>query len=56
MADITNLFKATLKTVRTRLKSQGAKLEPDKSILGNKKKPSDFSSKAQRMVRSDVRE
>ena len=50
MADITNLFKATLKTVRTRLKNQGVTVEPDKSILGNKKKPSDFVVKSKQVV------
>ena len=55
MADITNLFKATVKTVRARQKAQGVNLGPDKTILPTSNKPkSQFAGKAKDVVRIRV--
>lgn len=51
MCDITKTFKATVKTVKTRQKSQGLKVEPDKSILHTKNR-SEFSQQANNVVKS----
>ena len=50
MADITPLFKATVKAVKARLKAQGEISHPDKSILGSAKQKSEFSIKAKNVV------
>jgi len=50
MADITPLFKATVKAIKARLKAQGEVTAPDKSILGTSKQKSEFSVKAKNVV------
>ena len=51
MCDITKTFKATVKTVKTRQKSQGVSLGPDKTILGvARSKGSEFSLQANNVV------
>lgn len=50
MSDITNLFKATIKAVKTRLKTQGVTTGVDKSILPVNRQKTDFSTKAQQVV------
>ena len=49
MADITNLFKATVKALKSRLKAQGLITGPDKSILPSKKS-SEFGSNSKLVV------
>ena len=51
MTDITNLFKATVKTVKLREKAQGTAVGPDKSILPTHKQKSEFSTHAKDVVR-----
>eukprot|EP00914_Ancora_sagittata_P000681 GHVO01001829.1.p1 GENE.GHVO01001829.1~~GHVO01001829.1.p1 ORF type:complete len:135 (+),score=7.71 GHVO01001829.1:150-554(+) len=48
MTDITNLFRATVKTVRTRQKID--KQSVDKSILGSSKKRGEFAVKSRNVV------
>ena len=50
MKDITELFKATVKTVRSRRKKAGLKVDVDKSILPVKKEQSKFTKKATDVV------
>lgn len=50
MTDITNLFKATVKTVKLREKAQGTAVGPDKSILPTHKQKSEFSTHAKDVV------
>ena len=52
MADITNLFRATVKTVKIKEKSLGSTVQLDKSILPNQKTKSEFSSNAKNVVRN----
>lgn len=49
MSDITNLFKATIKTVKTREKLLNASLV-DKSILPKSGKKSEFTQSAKNVV------
>ena len=54
MADITNVFKATVKTIRVREKNLGAVTGPDKNILSPcRKTKSEFTTNAMEVV-SDV--
>ena len=46
MKDITNLFKATVKTLKSRNKAQGINSGPDKTIFPSSKKCSDFGVKS----------
>ena len=51
MTDITNLFKATVKTVKVREKVQSSvNLGPDRSILPTHKSKSEFSVQAKDVV------
>ena len=50
MKDITNLFKATVKTLKSRNKAQGINSGPDKTILPSSKKCSDFGVKSKLVV------
>ena len=49
MAEITNLFKATVKAMKSRHKAQGLNIGPDKSILPSKKN-SGFASNSKLVV------
>ena len=54
MSDITNLFKATIKTVKTREKLLNASLI-DKSILPKSSKKSEFTQNAKNVVSLHLR-
>ena len=50
MADVTNAFKATVKAVKSRLKSQGTATSSDTNILPTSKQRGDFETKARDVV------
>ena len=54
MKDITSLFKATVKALKSRNKAQGITTGPDKSILPTSKKCSDFGAKSKLVVSKNL--